>query len=59
MTRRQESVTWDQWVDLARAAEDAGLQGLFRSDHYVGVQSHTERSLLDAWATAGWPSAPA
>lgn len=51
MIEGQESVTWPQWVALARAAEDAGLQGLFRSDHYASVQGRTERSSLDAWAT--------
>ncbi len=51
MIEGQESVTWAQWVALARAAEEAGLQGLFRSDHWVSVQGRTERSSLDAWAT--------
>ncbi|MCC5948435.1 MAG: LLM class flavin-dependent oxidoreductase [Nitriliruptoraceae bacterium] len=51
MIEGQESVTWPQWVDLATTAEDAGLEGLFRSDHYQSVASRTERSSLDAWAT--------
>jgi alkanesulfonate monooxygenase SsuD/methylene tetrahydromethanopterin reductase-like flavin-dependent oxidoreductase (luciferase family) len=33
MIEGQESVTWQQWVELARATETAGLEGLFRSDH--------------------------
>jgi len=53
MIEGQESVTWQQWVDLARATQDAGLEGLFRSDHYQSVQSRTERSSLDAWVTLG------
>ena len=53
MIEGQESVTWPQWVALARAAEDAGLEGLFRSDHYQSVASRTERSSLDAWVTLG------
>lgn len=53
MIEGQESVTWAQWVDLARATEDAGLEGLFRSDHYQSVQGRTERSSLDAWVTLG------
>src|SRR6202035_1921797 len=36
MIEGQEGVTWPQWVALARACEDAGLEGLFRSDHYSG-----------------------
>lgn len=51
MIEGQESVTWDQWLGLAGAVEDAGLEGLFRSDHYQSVQSRTERSSLDAWVT--------
>ncbi|HSK22269.1 MAG TPA: LLM class flavin-dependent oxidoreductase [Egicoccus sp.] len=51
MIEGQESVTWPQWLDLASTAEQAGLEGLFRSDHYQSVSSHTERSALDAWAT--------
>ncbi|MEX1177672.1 MAG: TIGR03560 family F420-dependent LLM class oxidoreductase [Nitriliruptor sp.] len=51
MIEGQESVTWQQWLDIAGAAEDAGLEGLFRSDHYQSVQARTERSSLDAWTT--------
>lgn len=51
MIEGQESVTWDQWVALARACEAERLEGLFRSDHYQSVQGRTERSALDAWAT--------
>jgi alkanesulfonate monooxygenase SsuD/methylene tetrahydromethanopterin reductase-like flavin-dependent oxidoreductase (luciferase family) len=50
MIEGQEGVTWPQWVALARACEDAGLDGLFRSDHY----SHfvfPDGGALDAWAT--------
>jgi F420-dependent oxidoreductase-like protein len=51
MIEGQESVTWEQWLALAEAVEAAGLEGLFRSDHYQSVQSRTERSSLDAWTT--------
>jgi alkanesulfonate monooxygenase SsuD/methylene tetrahydromethanopterin reductase-like flavin-dependent oxidoreductase (luciferase family) len=51
MIEGQEGVTWEQWLALATAVEDAGLEGLFRSDHYVSVQGRTERSSLDAWST--------
>lgn len=51
MIEGQESVTWQQWLDLAAAVENAGLEGLFRSDHYQSVASRTERSSLDAWTT--------
>jgi F420-dependent oxidoreductase-like protein len=51
MVEGQEDVTWEQWVALARACEEAGLEGLFRSDHYFTVQGRPERGALDAWAT--------
>jgi F420-dependent oxidoreductase-like protein len=51
MVEGQEGVTWDEWVVLAQACEEAGLEALFRSDHYLSVQDHAERGSLDAWAT--------
>jgi alkanesulfonate monooxygenase SsuD/methylene tetrahydromethanopterin reductase-like flavin-dependent oxidoreductase (luciferase family) len=51
MVEGQEDVTWTQWLDLAAAAEGAGLEGLFRSDHYQSVAARTELGSLDAWTT--------
>ncbi len=51
MVEGQEDVTWDHWVALARAAEEAGLEALFRSDHYASVMGIVERGSLDAWTT--------
>lgn len=51
MIEGQEEVTWDQWLAIARACEEHGLEGLFRSDHYVSVLGRSERGSLDAWAT--------
>jgi len=51
MVEGQEDVTWPQWVALARSAEDAGLEALFRSDHYLSVMGRRERGSLDAWTT--------
>jgi F420-dependent oxidoreductase-like protein len=51
MIEGQEDVTWDQWVALALACEEHGLEGLFRSDHYVSVTGREERGSLDAWTT--------
>jgi F420-dependent oxidoreductase-like protein len=50
MIEGQEGVTWDEWVALAKAAEEAGLDGLFRSDHYSAIVQPLAGS-LDAWAT--------
>ena len=51
MIEGQEGVTWQEWVALARACEDSGLEGMFRSDHYLSVMGARERQSLDAWAT--------
>ncbi len=47
----QEGVTWDQWRSLAEAVEEAGLEGLFRSDHYRSITRGEPAGSLDAWAT--------
>jgi F420-dependent oxidoreductase-like protein len=51
MIEGQEGVSWEQWVALARACEEGGLEGLFRSDHYQSVFGAPGRGSLDAWAT--------
>src|SRR2546423_544709 len=51
MIEGQEDVSWEQWVALARACEESGIETLFRSDHYLSVQGEQGRASLDAWAT--------
>jgi F420-dependent oxidoreductase-like protein len=51
MIEGQEDVTWEQWLALAGACEEHGLEGLFRSDHYGPLMGMAERGSLDAWAT--------
>jgi F420-dependent oxidoreductase-like protein len=51
MIEGQEGVSWDEWLALARACEQHGLEGLFRSDHYQSVFDVSGRGSLDAWAT--------
>jgi F420-dependent oxidoreductase-like protein len=50
MVEGQEGVTWDEWVDLARTCEESGLEGLFRSDHYLSTINEGKLGSLDAWA---------
>jgi len=50
MIEGQEGVTWDDWVALASACEEHGVEALFRSDHYVSGFDEN-RPVLDAWAT--------
>jgi alkanesulfonate monooxygenase SsuD/methylene tetrahydromethanopterin reductase-like flavin-dependent oxidoreductase (luciferase family) len=51
MIEGQESVTWEQWMGLAKACEAGPIEALFRSDHYQSVMGRTDRGSLDAWAT--------
>jgi F420-dependent oxidoreductase-like protein len=51
MIEGQEDVSWEQWLALAGACEEHGLEGLFRSDHYESVMGMRERGSLDAWTT--------
>jgi F420-dependent oxidoreductase-like protein len=51
MIEGQEGVSWEEWIALARACEEGGLEGLFRSDHYQSVSDIAGRGSLDAWAT--------
>jgi alkanesulfonate monooxygenase SsuD/methylene tetrahydromethanopterin reductase-like flavin-dependent oxidoreductase (luciferase family) len=51
MIEGQESVTWQDWVALAKACEESPIEALFRSDHYLSVMGQTDRSSLDAWST--------
>jgi alkanesulfonate monooxygenase SsuD/methylene tetrahydromethanopterin reductase-like flavin-dependent oxidoreductase (luciferase family) len=50
MIEGQEDVTWPQWLALARACDEHGVEGLFRSDHYRGW-TRSPGGALDAWTT--------
>ncbi len=54
MIEGQEGLTWERWARLARAAEDAGFDGLFRSDHLTALGGHADRPCLDTWASLTW-----
>jgi alkanesulfonate monooxygenase SsuD/methylene tetrahydromethanopterin reductase-like flavin-dependent oxidoreductase (luciferase family) len=51
MLEGQEGIEWEQWLALATAAEAAGLDGLFRSDHYRSIARGDPAGSLDAWTT--------
>src|SRR3954468_23843143 len=51
MIEGQDDVGWDQWVAVTQAAESAGIEALFRSDHYLSDQDEPTHGSLDAWAT--------
>jgi alkanesulfonate monooxygenase SsuD/methylene tetrahydromethanopterin reductase-like flavin-dependent oxidoreductase (luciferase family) len=51
MIEGQEGVSWEQWVALAEACEEHGIETLFRSDHYLSQGDGGRRDALDAWTT--------
>jgi hypothetical protein len=51
MIEGQESVSWEDWLALAKACEESSIDALFRSDHYLSVMGRPDRGSLDAWAT--------
>jgi alkanesulfonate monooxygenase SsuD/methylene tetrahydromethanopterin reductase-like flavin-dependent oxidoreductase (luciferase family) len=51
MLEGQEGIEWEQWLALATTAEAAGLDGLFRSDHYRSITRGEPAGSLDAWTT--------
>ena len=51
MIEGQEGVTWEQWIELARACEQHGVETLFRSDHYISQSDESGKVAHDAWTT--------
>ncbi|MEP7378456.1 MAG: TIGR03560 family F420-dependent LLM class oxidoreductase [Chloroflexota bacterium] len=51
MTEPQQGLSYDEILALARAAEDAGFEAIFRSDHYASFPGGAGLPTTDAWAT--------
>src|SRR5437773_3850576 len=51
MSEPQQGLTYDEILALARAAESAGLEAFFRSDHYGSFAGPSDGPTTDAWAT--------
>jgi F420-dependent oxidoreductase-like protein len=49
MIEGQQGLTWSDWCALADRAELAGLEGLFRSDHYFSARGVSGIGATDAW----------
>ena len=45
MIEGQQGLTWTRWQRIARAVEDLGFAGLYRSDHYTDAQPPDRDSL--------------
>lgn len=53
MIEGQDGLTWERWKRLARAAEDLGFVGLYRSDHYTN-STPPEDDSLELWVSLTW-----
>jgi len=53
MIEGQNGLNWQRWMRLARAAEDLGFAGLYRSDHYTNA-SAPDKDSLECWVSLAW-----
>jgi F420-dependent oxidoreductase-like protein len=53
MVEGQDGLNWERWERLARAAEDLGFAGLYRSDHFTN-SSGPHLDSLELWTSLTW-----
>ena len=53
MIEGQAGVNWPRWMRMARAVEDLGFAGLYRSDHFTNPNGPMQDS-LDLWVSLTW-----
>jgi len=53
MIEGQDGLSWPRWQRLARAAEELGFAGLYRSDHFTNPGDGF-KDALDAWVSFAW-----
>jgi F420-dependent oxidoreductase-like protein len=53
MLEGQDGLNWPRWQRLARAAEDLGFIGLYRSDHYTNA-APPDKDSLELWTSLTW-----
>lgn len=53
MIEGQSGLNWDRWKRIARAVEDLGFDGLFRSDHFTNPEGPFEDA-LECWVSLTW-----
>lgn len=51
MTEPQQGLSYREILAIAQAAEAAGFEGFFRSDHFTSFPGPTGEHTTDAWAT--------
>ncbi|MFW6070107.1 MAG: TIGR03560 family F420-dependent LLM class oxidoreductase [bacterium] len=53
MIEGQNGLDWPRWQRLARAVEELGFVGLFRSDHYTNANG-PDKDSLELWVSLTW-----
>jgi F420-dependent oxidoreductase-like protein len=53
MLEGQNGLTWPRWQNIARAVEDLGFAGLYRSDHFTNVDP-PDKDSLELWVSLTW-----
>ncbi|MEZ4734487.1 MAG: LLM class F420-dependent oxidoreductase [Caldilineaceae bacterium] len=53
MLEGQHGLTWPRWQRMARAVEDLGFVGLYRSDHFTDANPPDMES-LELWVSLTW-----
>jgi len=53
MIEGQDGLNWPRWQRLARAVEDLGFVGLWRSDHYTNTNP-PDKDSLELWVSLTW-----
>lgn len=56
MVEGQDGLNWPRWQRLARAAEDFGFAGLYRSDHFTNPTGPV-LDALELWTSLTWLAA--
>lgn len=53
MLEGQNGLNWERWQRIARAVEDLGFVGLYRSDHYTNANP-PDLDSLELWVSLTW-----
>lgn len=53
MVEGQNGLNWTRWQRIARAVEDLGFAGLFRSDHFTNARP-PDKDSLELWVSLTW-----
>jgi F420-dependent oxidoreductase-like protein len=53
MIEGQNGLNWSRWQKLARAVEELGFAGLYRSDHFTNTQP-PDLDSLELWVSLTW-----